>query len=288
MAMGFDKHMLMREMIDDYDALRSAYYAKKISSMGQIVNDWSDVCIQERRLYYERLKDVVDICLQHSNAKKQIIEQHRQDGHLFNTFFLWNRFTGISEPTHSRILHFLLSDDNLHGQGNLFLMELLKKLNIESPEMGQWIPSAELGRVDVRLVRQNPRSVVVIENKSNWAGDQPNQLYRYWYNNIHSCAEDCLPEFYQDNDRFKIVYLVPNEIKQISNHSLLKPSIDWFQGLSKEEYESLPDILPMTPIIWSFDTQINQWLQKCEDLFDVRNTPLRNFIKQYRTYCNEL
>ena len=288
MAMGFDKHMLMREMIDDYDALRSAYYAKKISSMGQVVNDWSDVCIQERRLYYDRLKDVVDICLQHSNAKKQIIEQHRQDGHLFNTFFLWNRFTGISEPTHSRILHFLLSDDNLHGQGNLFLMELLKKLNIESPEMGQWIPSAELGRVDVRLVRQNPRSVVVIENKSNWAGDQPNQLYRYWYNNIHSCAEDCLPEFYQDNDRFKIVYLVPNEIKQISNHSLLKPSIDWFQGLSKEEYESLPDILPMTPIIWLFDTQINQWLQKCEDLLDVRNTPLRNFIKQYRTYCNEL
>ena len=288
MVMGFDKHILMREIIDDYAALRSAYYAKKISSMGQVVNDWSDVCIQERRLYYERLKDVVDICLQHSNAKKQIIEQHRQDGHLFNTFFLWNRFTGISEPTHSRILHFLLSDDNLHGQGNLFLMELLKMLNLESPEMGQWIPSAELGRVDVRLVRQNPRSVVVIENKSNWAGDQPNQLYRYWYNNIHSCAEDCLPEFYQDNYRFKIVYLVPNEIKQISNHSLLKPSIDWFQGLSKEEYESLPDILPMTPIIWSFDTQINQWLQKCEDLLDVRNTPLRNFIKQYRTYCNEL
>lgn len=286
--MGFDKHMLMREMIDDYAALRSAYYANKISSMGQVVNDWSDVCIQERRLYYERLKDVVDICLQHSNAKKQKIEQHRQDGHLFNSFFLWNRFTGISEPTHSRILHFLLSDDNLHGQGNLFLMELLKMLNLESPEMGQWIPSAELGRVDVRLVRQNPRSVVVIENKSNWAGDQPNQLYRYWYNNIHSCAEDCLPEFYQDNDRFKIVYLVPNEIKQISNHSLLKPSIDWFQGLSNEEYESLPDILPMTPIIWSFDTQINQWLQKCEDLLDVRNTPLRNFIKQYRTYCNEL
>jgi hypothetical protein len=226
--------------------------------------------------------------LQHSNAKKQIIEQHRQDGHLFNTFFLWNRFTGISEPTNSRILHFLLSDDNLHGQGNLFLMELLKMLNLESPEMGQWIPSAELGRVDVRLVRQNPRSVVVIENKSNWADDQPNQLYRYWYNNIHSCAEDCLPEYYQNNDRFKIVYLVPNEIKQISNQSLMKPSINWFQGISKEEYESLPEVLPMIPIIWSFDTQINQWLQKCEDLLDVRNTPLRNFIKQYRTYCNEL
>lgn len=288
MVVGFDKHMLMRKIIDDYAALRSAYYDKKISSMRQVVNDWSGVCMQERRLYYERLKDVVDICLQHSNAKKQIIEQHRHDGHLFNTFSLWNRFTGISEPTHSRILHFLLSDDNLHGQGNLFLLELLKMLNVESPEMGQWIPSAELGRVDVRLVRQNPRSVVVIENKSNWAGDQPNQLYRYWYNNIHSCAEDCLPGYYQDNDRFKIVYLVPNEIKQISNQSLLKPSIDWFLGLSKEEYDSLPDILPLTPIIWSFDTQINQWLQKCEDLLNERNTPLRNFIKQYRMYCNEL
>lgn len=266
MAVEFDKHMLMCEIIDDYAALRSAYYDKKISSMSQ----------------------VLDICLQYSNAKKQIREKHRQDGHLFNTFSLWNRFTHISEPIHSRILHFLLSDDDLHGQGNLFQLELLKMLKVESPEIGQWDSAAEQDRVDVRMVRQEPHNVVIIENKSNWACDQPNQLYRYWYSHIHHCAEDCCSDYYKDNDRFRIVYLVPKEMKQLSEQSMTKPSRDWFQGLSDEEYELLPDRLPLVPIIWSFDMQVDKWLQKCEDMLDVKNTPLRNFIKQYREYCKQL
>jgi hypothetical protein len=77
-------------------------------------------------------------------------------------------------------------------------------------------------------------------------------------------------------------------MKQLSEQSMAKPSRDWFQGLSDEEYELLPDRLPLVPIIWSFDMQVDKWLQKCEDMLDVKNTPLRNFIKQYREYCKQL
>lgn len=288
--MNVEEHKLKvcREIVDGYMTLRSAHYNNQISSIRKVTQEWIVFGSHEKQSFRERVKEVVGICLQHSNAKKQIREKHRREGHLFNTFSLWNRFVHISEPIHSRILHFLLSNDDLHGQGNLFQLELLKMLKVESPETGQWNSTAEQDRVDVRLVRQEPHSVVIIENKSNWACDQPNQLYRYWYSNIHHCPEDCLPDYYKDNNRFKIVYLVPKEIKQLSEQSMEKPSREWFPTLSDEEYNSLPEKLPITPVIWSFDTQINQWLQVCEELLDAKNTPMRNIIKQYREYCKEL
>lgn len=276
------------KIIDDLSAVCSSYYDNQRSSMRDIVDSWANISSQDSQSSLDNIKNVVEIGLQLYKAQKQMIIQHKQDGHLFNTFSLWNRLMGISEPIHSRILHFLLSDDDLHGQGDLFLQELLKMLEIEAPKDGEWTSSAELDRVDVRLVRQNPHSVVVIENKSNWAGDQPNQLYRYWYVNIHCCKEDYSHSYYQDNNRFKIVYLVPKEIKHYSEQSISKPLRSWFYDLSDEEYEALPDRLPIVPVVWSFDVQIAQWLQRCEESLDARNTPLRNFIKQYREYCKQL
>lgn len=276
------------QILNDLSAACSSYHDKQLTSMRDIVDNWASISSQEGKLFSDNMKDVVEIGLQLSNTRKQIMMQHKQDGHLFNAFSLWNRLMGISEPIHSRILHFLLSDDDLHGQGNLFQRELLKQLNIEKPEVGQWISSVELDRVDVRLVRQEPHSVVIIENKSNWAGDQPNQLYRYWYSNIHRCVEDYSSSYYENNNHLKMVYLVPQNVKQPSKQSLSKPLRSWFYDLSDEEYESLPDRLPIVPIIWSFDVQIDQWLQRCEELLDEKNTPLRNFIKQYREYCKQL
>ena len=276
------------QIIDGYSAIRSANYDKQSSSIREVIDDWANIYLQDKKRLCERYKDVIEICLKVSGMQKQMMVQHKRDGHLFNVFSLWHRLMGISEPIHSRILHFLLSEDQLHGQGDIFLQLLLEMLDIETPKEGEWHASAELDRVDVRLVRQNPQSVVIIENKSNWAEDQPNQLYRYWYSNIHSTAEDCFPDHYIGNDRYKIVYLVPKDIKQLSEQSLLKPSRDWFKELSDKEYESLPQRIPITPVVWTFDKHIDQWLEKCEESLEVENTPLRNFIRQYRTYCKQL
>lgn len=60
----------------------------------------------------------------------------------------------------------------MHGQGNSFLQLFLKHIGLDTQDGDEWIFTAEAGRVDVMLKRFHPSSVVIIENKSNWAGDQ--------------------------------------------------------------------------------------------------------------------
>ena len=71
-------------------------------------------------------------------------------GKYVNVFSLWNEFSGISEPIHSRILHFFLSDNPMHGQGKLFLSAFLEYIGFEKDKGNEeWIITAEEGRVDV-------------------------------------------------------------------------------------------------------------------------------------------
>ena len=167
----------------------------------------------------------------------------------------------------------------MHGQGNLFLGLFLKRIGIDIQECDEWISTAEIGRVDVMLKRIHPRSVVIIENKSNWAGDQENQLYRYWCENIHHCEEDCSEEYYKSHPEYKIVYLVPNMGKSISENSLEKP---------KEFGDNLPLFLPLNPITLSFEKDIVAWLTECINKLSPDNTPLINLISQYKSYCKNL
>ncbi len=213
---------------------------------------------------------------------KKVNEERENDiknGKYVNVFSLWNDISGITEPIHSRILQFFLSTNPMHGQGKLFLLLFLKRLGIDAYEKDEWITTAEIGRVDVLLKRFHPHSVVIIENKSNWAGDQPNQLYRYWFQNIHRNENDCYPSYYEKHSEYKIVYLVPNEYKSLSDFSLKKP-LDY--------PENLPDILPIKPIIFSFNKEIYDWLTECAMSLPSENTPLFNMISQYKEYCKNL
>ncbi len=204
-------------------------------------------------------------------------------GEYVNVFTLWNSFSGLSEPVHSRILHFFLSSNPMHGQGNLFLGLFLKCIGIDDfHETDEWVVTAEAGRVDVLLKRYHPHhSVVIIENKSNWAGDQPNQLYRYWYHNIHRSKEDCYSNYYDRDpgNKYKIVYLVPKAVKTISDNSRQRP---------KDYSKDLPPELPLKPIVYSFDKELVEWLDDCIASLPVENTPLINLILQYKEYCKKL
>lgn len=53
-----------------------------------------------------------------------------------------------------------------------------------------WTVTAEKGRVDILLKRTHPHSVIIIENKSNYANDQENQLYRYWHQEIYKTIQE--------------------------------------------------------------------------------------------------
>jgi len=228
----------------------------------------------------EKYRKTIELC---SSIMKDIKAERMSNtkmGKYVNVFSLWNEFSGIGEPIHSRILHFFLSDNPMHGQGKLFLSAFLEYIGFEKDEGNEeWIITAEEGRVDVLLRRQNPLGAVIIENKSNWAVDQPNQLYRYWYENIHKCEEDCKESYYKEHPEYKIVYLVPDETKHINSNSTSRP-VDY--------PEDLPEELPMKPKVMTFHTDIPKWLGGCMKGLPAENTPLRNLIAQYIEYCKQL
>lgn len=228
----------------------------------------------------EKYRKTIELC---SSIMKDIKAERMSNtkmGKYVNVFSLWNEFSGISEPIHSRILHFFLSDNPMHGQGKLFLSAFLEYIGFEKDEGNEeWIITAEEGRVDVLLRRQNPLGAVIIENKSNWAGDQPNQLYRYWYENIHKRKEDSDTDYYSKHPEYKIVYLVPDKAKHINSNSTSRP-IDFPEDLPKE--------LPMELKVMTFHEDIPKWLGECMGKLPAENTPLRNMIAQYIEYCKQL
>ena len=128
----------------------------------------------------------------------------------FNFFNLINKIYGIGETKHSRFIAFLLDPNADHGKEKLFLNEFLKIINIAVIEDSIWTVSAEKNNIDILLKCENPvKSTIIIENKSNWAVDQKNQLYRYWYREIFNSLKS-----YQNpkdvlNENERIIYLAP-------------------------------------------------------------------------------
>ena len=224
-------------------------------------------------------KDAINSFVQITNKVHDIKKQKVTRGEYVNVFSLWNEFSGITEPIHSRILNFLLSDHPMHGQGNRFIDLFLQRIGISPSPTAEWLATAEIGRVDVMLKRFSPKAVVIIENKSNWACDQENQLYRYWLEQIHHCEEDCCPKFHDEHPEYKVVYLVPNKDKELSEQSLFRPA--YYPG-------NLPAVIPTTPIILAFDEEVQEWLADCINALPQENTPLRELISQYRKYCQTL
>jgi len=213
-------------------------------------------------------------------------EKHFKDGHNFNIFHLLKEKFGFSiqETMHSRLIKFLIDATETHGQGNLFLLEFLKMLDIESPEIGNWHVTAEIGRIDVLIEREYPPSIIVIENKSNWATDQQNQLYRYWYRAIFLKTKQHSKKFYENNSRkYQILYLVPNTNKELELQSITKPRED-----SELIYNGLPEKVPLHITIVTFNEHIQNWLNNCLTLLPENNHRIREYIIQYQSLCINL
>ena len=146
--------------------------------------------------------------------------------------------------------------------------------------------TAEIGRIDVLIKRLHPeklKSVIIIENKSNWASDQQNQLYRYWYQEIFSKTKKKDTAFYDDNcNRYKIIYMPPNEYKQPELSSLTRPNQEsWVNA-------KLPEVLPLKVEIKAFNDFIVEWLDNCISVLPESNHRMREYLKQYIEICNNL
>ncbi len=209
-------------------------------------------------------------------------ERNNKDGHNFSIFDLLKQHCNfhVQETMHSKLMRFLLDRHETHGQGNIFLLEFLKMLGMESPEIGIWHITTEVDKIDILIRRDNPRSVVIIENKSNRAPDQPNQLYRYWHKAIYSRTKEIGTNFYDNNAyRYQVVYLTPNVHKQCEAQSLAKPS---------DYPDDLPEMMPIKIKTITFDNQIQDWLEKCKSLLPDTNHRVREYISQYQALCKIL
>jgi len=220
----------------------------------------------------ETLAFIDNVIADYQLADKKIKQKNKTQSVLFNplTFF------PIGETMHSFLIANLIDPNASHGQGNLFLKSFLKLLDIEVFENDNWIVTAETGRIDVLLRRHHPHTVVVIENKSNYASDQENQLYRYWFQEIYLPNQkkfgDKTVEQTTNNKNYQVIYLTPADWKLPSEHTMKRP----------HGYDvTLPDRIPIEPKIWLFNKQIVHWLAEASQQLHEENHRLREYIKQY-------
>lgn len=220
----------------------------------------------------ETLAFIDNVICNYQLANEKLKEKNKTHSVLFNplTFF------SIGETMHSFLIANLINPNGEHGQGNLFLKTFLKQLDIQVFENDNWIVTAETGRIDILLKRIHPHTVVVIENKSNYAGDQDNQLYRYWYQEIYLPNRkkfgDKTVEQTSNNCNYQIIYLSPVDWKLPTDSSMKKP-----KGFDN----SLPERIPIQPKIWLFNNHIVKWLNDSAHELHEDNHRLRVYIKQY-------
>jgi len=209
----------------------------------------------------------------------RVERENRQTSFEFNPL----RSIPINEPTHSRILGDLLNPHGSHGQRDLFLLEFLTMIGHGDPNSGAWHVSVETGRVNICLWRAYPASIVIIENKSNWAIDQQQQLYRYWYWNIHRNYRELDYSDPRTAKNFILVYMPPTRSKQPSIQSLECPRE---MNVDGNNYEKLP----LDYFTFSLDEDLPLWFERCIDKIEDGNHRLRNFLKMYQeiwTHHNE-
>jgi len=166
---------------------------------------------------------------------------HRPTG--FNLFSVL-RSSSDEVRLHSRFLAFLLDPKAAHNQGTALLALLLKRLDIPGFDLENTTVEVEYQNIDI-LVRNQSGQAVIIENKI-YAGDQDEQLWRYY----QQMQEEGYREIWT-------TYL----------------TLDGAEP-SEQSRKSLPVIL------LSYEAEITAWLKDCVPLI-AREPGVRESVFQY-------
>ncbi len=255
---------------------RERFICRTLANRDRCIGFALDVCdrMVNNGLMHERY--FLSVATELQNRFRPILEQAREDNRHYSYDFNALSFFAINEPMHSFLIAKLLDPHAEHGQRDLFLKVFLERLGIEKPDMGHWVVTAEKGRIDVLLKRNEPHSVVIIENKSNYAWDQENQLYRYWHQEIYTPILQkegrWSEEDHSSPTRYKILYLTPANWKQPSDNSLQRPV---------RFKHPLPETVPIRPTIWEFKKDIIDWLEDSLRILPECNHRMREYVRQY-------
>lgn len=150
------------------------------------------------------IKELLSQLLPLHHAEQERLKKEKEEGKRFNVFSALNMCSD-EVRLHSRLLATLLNPKANHGLENEFLKSFLialglpedyithcKEQIVERP-IGE-VTEATGGRIDIIL--EDRGHAVIIENKI-YAGDQPNQLFRYHNYGVKTFGEN----------NFKLVYL---------------------------------------------------------------------------------
>ena len=97
----------------------------------------------------------------------------------------YNNLDYGNEQLHSNILKFLLDPEEEHGQDDIFLHKFITFLNnehnckIDLDHYQHAEVTREENYIDV-LIKGNKHAIIIENKVSGKAGDQPNQIYRYY------------------------------------------------------------------------------------------------------------
>ena len=150
------------------------------------------------------IKDLFSQLLPLYHAEQKRLKKEKEEGKCFNVFSALNMCSD-EVRLHSRLLATLLNPKASHGLGNEFLKLFLIALGlpedyityckeqIVEQTIGE-VTETTGGRIDIILEYRG--HAVIIENKI-YAGDQPNQLLRYYNYGVKTFGEN----------NFKLVYL---------------------------------------------------------------------------------
>ncbi len=187
------------------------------------------------------------------------------------------------ENMHSDILAEFLDPRGSHGQENMFLQEfiqVLKKFDKSGKIHPEDFEDAEVQRekhrIDITIHSLSSDKTIVIENKINYAVDQPEQLGGYF---------KTLKE--QERDTVAMVYLTPDGTKKPEEHSYGKS-----KKLIEEVFINLPAHNHQNESGNDSGRSVVAWLKTCQNKIKERkdlNEPedsndhqnLSVFLKQY-------
>jgi hypothetical protein len=219
------------------------------------------------------LKEITGIV----KVERALQEEKRKRGENFNVF----KILGLSSNEvrlHSAFLAELLNPDGDHGLGDKFLKsfinEVTRKSNKDKKECEFLFDSSSIkevkvekdigpirgeygGRIDLCLADSNG-CYIIIENKI-YAGDQSDQMKRYWNYAQKMCKGDA--------NKYRLIYLT------LDGHEPSK--------------ESLCDLGTNDYICLSYKYDIVSWLNRCVEIA-VRQPLLRETIIQYIDTLNQI
>ncbi|WP_313578187.1 PD-(D/E)XK nuclease family protein [Chishuiella sp.] len=219
-------------------------------------------------------KLILDFIEKYKAIEKQWSEKETK-GDEFNVFDFMHSVFGITETKHSKIVAYFLNPSANHGLGTFFLNSFLNKIGIDYDEniKYNWEITSEDKNSDIVIKATSPKRIcVVIENKSNEAKDQANQLYRYWYDHIYTFHDKDLDKA-ENKQISRLVYLSGFSEKTYTELSLQKPD-----NISLD-YQKLDETKGFITN-WSFVTELRDWLTECADILE-ENSWFKFFLLNY-------